>query len=120
MAPVLLLVIFFAIQAGLFFYGRAVAQQAAREGVSQLRLAQTTQISDGIRDRVQESVERYAQIVGRETLLEPKATTTYDANAGTVSVSVRGTVITLVPGVTLHVTQQVVGQIERFEEDTTP
>ena len=37
-APAILALIF-AIQAGLFFYCRTVAVQAAREGVSQLRLA---------------------------------------------------------------------------------
>ena len=40
-APTLLLLIFFIIQGGLYFYGRSVALQAARDGVSQLRL-QTT------------------------------------------------------------------------------
>lgn len=116
-APVLLFFVFFSIQAGLFFYGRAVAEQAAREGVSKLRLAQTEQISERIRADVQTSVERYASAVGRETLLKPKATTDYDGDTGKVSVTVRGEVITLVPGVKLRVTQVVVGEIERFEED---
>jgi Flp pilus assembly protein TadG len=38
-APGLILLIFFSIQAALFFYGRNVAIQAAREGVSQMRVA---------------------------------------------------------------------------------
>lgn len=116
-APVLLLFLFTAIQTGLFFYGRAVAEQAAREGVSKLRLAQTEQISDEVREDVQESVERYARAVGRETLLAPVATSTYDADSGKVSVTVTGGVLTLVPGLDLDVTQVVVGEIERFEED---
>ncbi len=114
-APGLLLFIFLSIQTGLYFYGRAVAEQAAREGVSRLRLAQTQAISDGIRDDVQRSVEAYAGIVGRETLLQPKATTTYDSVTGKVSVTVTGDVITLVPGVDLTVTQRVFGEVERFE-----
>lgn len=116
-APVLLVFIFFSIQAGLYFYGRAVAEQAAREGVSRLRLAQTEQISDSVRAAVQRSVESYAATVGRETLLDPAAATTYDAATGKVSVTVEGRVLTLVPGLDLHVTQVVVGEIERFEED---
>lgn len=116
-APALLLFLFFSIQAGLYFYGRAVAEQAAREGVSKLRLAQTEGISDSIRADVQTAVEAYASAVGRETLLDPKATTTYDADDGKVSVTVQGSVITLVPGLDLRVTQRVLGEIERFEGD---
>lgn len=116
-APALLLFLFFSIQAGLYFYGRVVAEQAAREGVSKLRLAQTTGISDDIRADVQTAVEAYASAVGRETLLDPEATTTYDVVDGKVSVTVRGSVITLVPGLDLRVTQRVFGEIERFEGD---
>ena len=114
-APGLLVFIFLTIQAGLYFYGRAVAEQAAREGVSKLRLAQTEQISDAIRADVATAVEAYAVAVGRETLLDPEATTTYDAGSGTVSVTVKGDVITLVPGLDLTITQRVFGEIERFE-----
>ena len=38
--PSLFVLIFFAIQVALYFYGCSVALQSAREGVSQLRLAQ--------------------------------------------------------------------------------
>ncbi|MBC7372716.1 MAG: pilus assembly protein [Frankiales bacterium] len=116
-APGVLLFLFFSIQAGLYFYGRAVAEQAAREGVSKLRLAQTQAISDGIRQDVQTAVEAYAAAVGRETLLDPEATTTYDDAEGKVSVTVTGSVITLIPGLDLRVTQRVFGEIERFEGD---
>ena len=109
--------IFFSIQAGLYFYGRTVAEQAAREGVSKLRLAQTETISDSIRADVQAAVKAYALAVGRETLLDPAATTTYDGVTGVVSVTVTGNVITLVPGLDLTVTQRVFGEIERFEGD---
>ena len=114
-APGLLVFIFLTIQAGLYFYGRAVAEQAAREGVSKLRLAQTEELSDAVRADVQTAVEAYAVAVGRETLLQPEATTTYDAESGKVSVTVTGDVITLVPGLDLTITQQVFGEIERFE-----
>lgn len=119
-APGLLLFIFFSIQAGLYFYGRAVAEQAAREGVSKLRLAQTETISDSIRADVQTAVEAYAVAVGRETLLDPEAATTYSADTGKVSVTVQGRVITLIPGLDLRVTQRVFGEIERFEGDERP
>lgn len=117
-APGLLLLVFLSIQAGLFFYGRAVAQQAAREGVSTLRLAQTRAVDDAVREDVQASVARYAATVGGETLLRPRVTTTYDVQgSGKVSVTVRGTVVSLVPGLALTVTQRAFGEIERFESD---
>ena len=118
MTPAVLLLLFFSIQAGLYFYGRTVAQQAAREGVSKLRLAQTEGVSDSIRADVQTAVEAYAVAVGRESLLDPQATTTYDAVQGRVSVTVQGRIITLVPGLDLRVTQRVFGEVERFEGDT--
>jgi Flp pilus assembly protein TadG len=117
-APGLMLFIFFAIQAGLYFYGQAVAQQAAREGVSKLRLAQTVEICRDIRARVEESVEAYSVIVGRETLLGPRATVDCrpdPADDEKVSVTVEGRVITLVPGLDLRTRQVVFGEIERFE-----
>lgn len=116
-APGLLLFIFLSIQAGLFFYGGAVAQQAAREGVSRLRLAQTAALSDAVAADVQAAVEGYAIALGRETLLRPRADTVYDAAEGKVTVTVTGSVITLVPGLDLTVTQQASGEIERFEAD---
>lgn len=119
-APALLLFIFFSIQAGLYFYGRVVAEQAAREGVSKLRLAQTTAVSDSIRADVEAAVEAYAVAVGRETLLDPRATTDYRQDEGKVSVTVQGRVISLVPGLDLRVRQQVFGEIERFEGDDRP
>jgi Flp pilus assembly protein TadG len=116
-APAILALIFFAIQAGLFFYGRTVAVQAAREGVSQLRLAQTPQIAANIEDDVEDGIESYALALGREALLDPQATGTYDEDAGTVSMTVTGTTITLVPGLTLTATGVATGEIERFEAD---
>lgn len=116
-APALLLLIFFSIQASLYYYGRVVAQQAAREGVSVLRLAQTEAIAEGAKAEVQRNVEDYAASVGRETLLDPVADSRYLEDEGTVWVSVEGQVISLVPGLDLTVTQRVDGTVERFETD---
>ncbi len=109
-----LLVIFLLIQAGLWFYGRQVALNAAREGVSQLRLAQTPEACEGEAPQVQAHVEAFAQNVGSDALDSP----TMDApkcNDTTVSVTVRGHAVSLVPGLTLNVTQVANGQVEKFE-----
>ena len=105
------------IQAGLFFYGKTVAIQAAREGVSQLRLAQTADVYADIRGDVTRNTESYALSVGREALLNPVATPSYDEGAGRVTMDVRGDVITLVPGLQLRATAHAEGAVERFEPD---
>jgi hypothetical protein len=117
-APVLLFLIFFSIQAGLWWYGRTVAIQAAREGVSQLRLAKDRAGYVTIVGPVTERTRRFATAVGREALLDPVATPGYDDAAGRVSMRVTGAVITLWPGPRLHVTEGAFGEVERFEGDT--
>jgi hypothetical protein len=119
-APGLIFLIFFCIQGALFFYGRSVALQAAREGVSQLRLAQDVATYKDISGGVVANTEGFAHEVGREALLDPTATTEYDDVAGRVQVTVTGTVITLVPGLHLRVTQTAEGPVERFEGDSGP
>ena len=116
-APVLILIIFFAIQAALFFYGRNVAIQAAREGVSQLRLAQDEATYEAQRADIVDHTQTFAQTVGHEALTGAVATPTYDDAGGRVSMTVTGKVITLVPGLDLTVTEQAAGPIERFEGD---
>ena len=116
-APGLLLLVFLAVQTGLYYYGGTVAEQATREGVADLRLAQTGAVAADVDTRVQAAVEAYAAVVGRETLLAPRATTTYDEDTGKVSVTVRGRVLDLVPGLDLTVTQRAYGEVERFEGD---
>lgn len=117
LAPGLIFLIFLTIQAGLFFYGKTVAIQAAREGVSQLRLAQTQDVYDDIRGEVVRNTESYALSVGREALLQPKAEPSYDAQGGRVTMDVQGDVITLVPGLQLRATGHAEGAVERFEPD---
>jgi Flp pilus assembly protein TadG len=117
LAPGLIFLIFLTIQAGLFFYGKAVAIQAAREGVSQLRLAPDAATYEDVRPRVVDNTQSFATTVGREALIDPVATPTYDEEAGRVAMDVSGTVITLVPGLDLGVTARAEGSIERFEPE---
>jgi hypothetical protein len=114
-APGLIFLIFFAIQGALFFYGRSVAIQSAREGVSQLRLAQDQATFLDIRAGVKSNTEQFATAVGREALIDPLATPEYDEELGRVRMTVVGRVITLVPGLELEVSAEAEGPVERFE-----
>jgi Flp pilus assembly protein TadG len=114
-APGLIMLIFFSIQAALYFYGRNVAIQSAREGVSQLRLAQDQATYDDIHGGVVDNTERFAREVGREALIDPVATASYDDQQARVRMTVTGHVITLVPWLDLTVTEEAEGPVERFE-----
>jgi len=114
-APGLIFLIFFCIQGALFFYGRSVAIQAAREGVSQLRLAQDEATYDDIRAGVKGNTEQFATTVGREALIDPLATPSYDDARGRVRMRVEGRVISLIPWLDLTVTEEAEGPVERFE-----
>jgi hypothetical protein len=114
-APCLIFLIFFCIQGALFFYGRNVAIQSAREGVSQLRLAQNETTYLDIRSGVKDNTENFATVVGREALIDPLATPSYDAENGRVRMKVQGKVISLLPWLDLTVTEEAEGPVERFE-----
>ncbi len=113
MAPALILLIFFAIQASLYYYARSVALSAAREGVSQLRVVPDQATYDSIDGRVLVSTQDYAHKIGGQALLQPHASSEFDDQAGTVTVKVTGHVVSLVP-FHLSVTQEATGSVERF------
>ncbi|WP_432487152.1 TadE family protein [Kineococcus sp. SYSU DK018] len=114
-APVFLLLVFFAVQVGLWAYGRSVALEAAREGVAQLRVLPDQQSAHAAQAEVEEHVRRFAGTLGRESLLHPQVRTTWQPEARRVGVEVSGRVISLVPGLDLTTTQRAVGTVERFE-----
>jgi hypothetical protein len=112
-APSLLLLIFFVIQIALYLYARSVALQTARDAVSQLRLAKDRAQYESLAPGVHDRAVRFAHNVGSGALGDVDETPTYsDAQ---VSVKVTGTSITLVPGLTIHVTETASGRWERFE-----
>jgi Flp pilus assembly protein TadG len=111
-APMLLLLVWFVIQAALYFYGRSVALQAAREAVSQYRLAQTQQQYNAVHDRVAANTTDYAAHVGSGALNDVNVTPDYTGER--VTVTVTGTTISLVPGLTLKVTETASGTVEKF------
>ena len=114
-APVFLLLVFFAVQVGLWAYGRSVALEAAREGVAQLRVLPDQQSVDTGQPAVEEHVRQFAGTLGRESLLQPRVRTTWQPERRRVAVEVSGRVVSLVPGLELTTTQRAVGTLERFE-----
>lgn len=119
-APMFLALVFLAIQAGLFFYGRTVAVQAAREGVSQMRLAEDRAEYEAVRAQAEDYTRDFAANVGQQGLLDPSVSSRYDDAEGRVWVSVTGRVITLVPGLDLTTTAEASGTVERFLEPPRP
>lgn len=87
-APVLLLLIFAVITAGLWFYGRNIAQTSAREGVSYLRLAGTNSDPSSYAPEAERISEVYASRLG--SLDNVRTNSTIDTETGKVSVRVRG------------------------------
>ncbi|WP_244309300.1 TadE family protein [Kineococcus rubinsiae] len=119
-APVFLLVVFVGIQAGLWAYGRSVALQSAREGVSQLRLLSDPRSAAAARPVVEAHVAQFATTLGRESLLRPAVTSRSFADAAgepRVEVTVTGSVVSLVPGLDLTTTQRATGAVEHFGAD---
>jgi Flp pilus assembly protein TadG len=118
-APSLLLLIFLVVQAALYFYGRSVALQAAREGVSQLRLYDTDGKCEAQRSMIGRNVEAYSQDVGSGALESAKASPTctfVDGGNSTVRVRVTGHAISLL-GFTLTIDESATGRVEQFQDD---
>lgn len=87
-APVLLLLIFAVINAGLWFYGRNIAQTSAREGVSYLRLAGNNSDPGAFESEAKRVSEIYATRLG--SLQNVRATPHIDDTTGRVSMEVVG------------------------------
>lgn len=115
-APALLLLIFFAIQVALWLYGRNVALQSAREGVSYLRVVIPGATPSSALAAAEQTATHYAQTLGRESVQGATATAT-ELGGARVRVQVTGTAISLVPGLTLAVRGAAEGRIEQFEAD---
>ncbi|GAA4283235.1 hypothetical protein GCM10022261_07660 [Brevibacterium daeguense] len=117
LGPVIIVIIFFSIQSGLYFYGRNIAVQSAREGLAQMRLFPDYQAYLEGSPQVRSYTESFAQQLGSESLINAEVESYYDGESGEVTVRVTGDVITLVPGLNLSATGEASGQIERWEPD---
>ncbi|MDO9379935.1 MAG: TadE/TadG family type IV pilus assembly protein [Nocardioidaceae bacterium] len=112
-APVFLALIFLLVQAGLFFYGRNVAETAAREGVSYLRLAGNNADPDAFEPEAERVAIIYAERIG--SLKGPTAEASIDEANGRVSVVVTGTIAS--PGGTVEIRREATATLEQFRGD---
>lgn len=108
--PVFLLLLIAAVQAGLYFYARAIALSAAQQGVQAARLQAHT-LADGVA-----AAHGYAVHAGGGSLHDVAVDTT-GSTATSVRITVTGTAPSLLPGTAWHISQQAAGPVERF---TTP
>lgn len=115
-APALLLLVFTAVQVALWLYGRNVALQSAREGVSYLRLVIPGATPSSALAAAEVTAVNYASQVGRDSVAGATATAT-SAGGRRVRIEVTGRAVSLVPGLNLTVRGAAEGQIEQFEVD---
>ncbi|MFE7948216.1 TadE/TadG family type IV pilus assembly protein [Streptomyces sp. NPDC057426] len=106
LALVVLALVFTAIQVGLYFHARKVAQSAARQGAEAGRQFGASE-SDGVA-QAQTFLNRFGGSV-RDASVSSAGSTTEE-----IRITVRGTVATLVPGLTLDVVQHADAPVERW------
>ncbi|MGH3425767.1 MAG: TadE/TadG family type IV pilus assembly protein [Nocardioidaceae bacterium] len=112
-APVLLLLIFAVINAGLWYYGRNIAQTSAREGVSYLRLAGTNADPGAFEAEAKRVSEIYASRLG--SLEDVRAVPDIDSRTGRVSMKVTGELD--LPLGNWTITQTAEATLEQFRGD---
>ncbi|GAA4757630.1 TadE/TadG family type IV pilus assembly protein [Modestobacter marinus] len=104
--PVVLLLIFTAVQGGLYYYARSVALAAAEEGLRDARAEGGTSAAGAQR------AQTFLADAGGASVLENPAVTT-SRNATNTSVTVVGNAPSVLPGVSFPVSQTASGPIER-------
>ncbi len=104
--PVVLLVLFIAVQSGMWFYARSIALAAAETGArSSAALNSTTQV--GVAD-----AQGFVANIGGTTLTN--VTVTGSRNATQATITVTGNTIQLVPWLVLPVSQTATLPLERY------
>lgn len=107
--PVLLLMLMMVLQAYLRIDAQRVAQAAAEEGAAEARKV------GGSRENASQTAHEYAARLSEGSLNDVHVSVDLDADEA--SVTVTGTVVSLVPGIDLSVTQTSTGPVEKFVGD---
>jgi Flp pilus assembly protein TadG len=105
-APALLFTLMLIVQFALMFHARNVAEQAAQEGAAAARRF------DGTEAQAKDTTLEYLTALGTQTLKDRGVTVNRTAQTATVVVT--GTVISLVPGVHLAISESASGPVERY------
>lgn len=108
--PVVVLLIFVVVQAGLFYYGRSSALAAAQQGV------QASRVENGSAAAGAAAARDF--LTGPGDLLTD-VTVTQSRGAVDTTITVAGTIPTLLPGVTFTVNQTATGTVERVTTRTS-
>jgi len=110
LAPLVFLMTFIPIQAGLVIHARHVATSAAQEGARAARVADLT-AGQAQAAGVQRATD-FAGLLGGNTLQATSVSVTRGADQ--VTVTVNGTALAILPGMKLAVTGNSVSPVERF------
>ena len=105
-APALLFLLMLIVQFGLMFHARNIAEQAAQEGAAVARRF------DGTQTQGREKALQLLTAVGEGTLKDRDVTASRTAD--TASVTVTGTVVSVVPGFSLSVSESASGPVEKY------
>lgn len=105
-APALLFLLMLIVQFGLMFHARNIAEQAAQEGAAVARRF------DGTQTQGREKALQLLTAVGEGTLKDRDVTASRTAD--TASVTVTGTVVSVVPGFSLSVSGSASGPVEKY------
>jgi len=105
-APALLLCLMLIVQFGLVFHAKQMAEQAAQEGAAAARRFDAS-AGDG-----EAAAGRFLAAIGSGTLRGRSVKASRGAE--NVSVTVSGTVVSLVPGMKLRVSETAGGPVERY------
>jgi Flp pilus assembly protein TadG len=105
--PLFLLLIFTLVQAGLFYYGRSAALAAAQQGL------QAARVENGTTTAATLAAQTFLRSPRSGGSLLDNLTITPTRTAVTTTVTVSGTVPSLLPGTTFTVTQTATGTVER-------
>lgn len=109
-APVLLFTIMLIVQFGLMFHARNIAEQAAQEGLASARTF------NGSAAQGRAEATALLASVGTSTLKNRDVQVARGAE--TARVTITGTVLSLVPGVHLSVSESAEGPVERYVPPT--
>jgi Flp pilus assembly protein TadG len=118
LAPALLLLVWLGVQFAFWFQGREVALAAAQAGARVAR--QEANINANWQQNSQQAATNYYNALGTKLLngVQAAATGSGGAPVAQVQVTVSGTVASVVPGLTLNITETVSGPVECFRPIT--